>query len=67
MCDKETILVTQPDRQLSKYFKIYRESVPITDDTPQALCPDCGAIVFEFINTNKKRIEDEKEESGSLS
>lgn len=66
MCDKETILVTQPDRQLSKYFKIYRESVPITNDTPQSLCPDCGAKVFDFIKERNKMLRDEREESGTL-
>ena len=54
MCGKVQEANTGHGRQFSDYYRIFRDGMPITDETPQALCPDCGPIVFIFIKSKSK-------------
>lgn len=58
MCGAVQALNTSPQRLLSNYFRIVRESMPINENTPDALCPQCAAQVFDYIKMERNKKAD---------
>ena len=57
MCGEVQKLPTSPKKWLSNYYRISREGLPITEDTPDALCPKCGPTIFNAIKQRRREID----------